>query len=161
MPVIDLKNTTVTILDGGSNTLEVKIGEGNISWSETKNRQYILDRGVLDKVRDGDEAPVDLTLAFTWEWLRSQGAESVTVEEALKKVGAAAAWESSGADACEPYSVDIQIENAAGCGETYDELITFSEFRYEKLDHDAKAGTVTVTGKCNEVMPTVTRTASA
>jgi len=159
MPVIDLKNTTIKIQDGDSNEIEVRVGEGNITWKETKNRQYILDRGELDAVRDGDEAPVDLTLAFTWEWLRSNGAEAVTVEEALKKEGAASAWETSGADACEPYAVDIIVENEGGCGAVLDELITFSEFRYESLDHDLKSGTVTVSGKCNEVAPTIIRTA--
>jgi len=160
MPVIDLKNTTISILDGDDNSIEVKVGEGNITWKETKPRQYIKDRGKLDTVRDGDEEPVDLTLAFTWEWLRSTGAEAITVEEALKQIAAASAWVSSDTeDPCAPYSVDIQIENLNGCGDVLDELITFHAFRYEDLSHDAKAGTVNVTGKCNEVMPTVIRTA--
>jgi len=159
MTVIDLKNCTIKILDGDDNELDVLIGEGNLTYSESKPRQYIKDRGRLSNVRDGDEEPVDVSLAFSWEWLRSNGGESVTVEEALKQVGAASEWVTSGADACEPYCVDLVLENAGGCDAVLDEVITFSEFRYEKLDHDAKAGTVTVSGKCNEVMPTVARTA--
>jgi hypothetical protein len=161
MPVIDLKNTTIKILDGNKNELEVLVGEGNLSYSESKPRQYIKDRGRLSNVRDGDEEPVELNMSFTWEWLRSHGGEETTVEEALKQVGAAADWVTTGADACEPYCVDIVLENEGGCDAVLDEVITFSEFRYEKLDHDAKAGTVTVSGKCNEVMPTVVRTALA
>ena len=155
MPVIDLKNTIVIISDDSNHTLEVKIGEGNFTWKETKPRQYIKDRGRLDTVRNGDEESVDVSFAFMWEWLKSVGIESVTVEDALKKIGAASDWVSTGEDPCAPYCVDITVENNNGCGDLPDEFIVFHEFRYEDLNHDIKAGTVAVTGKCNEVMPRI------
>lgn len=163
MAVIDLKNVTITLRDGDSpaNELEIKIGNGNCTYDETKNREYRLDRGVLDNVRDGDEAPVDVSFNFDWEWLKSTGAEAVTIEDALKKVGGAATWVTSGADSCEPYCVDIYIENPAVCADegVLDELIVLKEFRYEKLSHDLKGGTVAVSGKCNVTEALVTRTA--
>jgi len=155
MPVIDLKKATIHIIDGVDNEIEIRIGEGNLIWKETRNRQYILDRGRLYAVRESDETAIDVSFAFTWDWLRSD--DSVTIEEALKQVGAAEHWVTSGSDICEPYAVDIQIENNNGCDEILDERITLSEFRYESLDHDLKAGTVSVNGKCNRVAPTVVR----
>jgi hypothetical protein len=46
---IDLKNVTIKIVDGATpaNELEIKIGEGNLTYSEKVNRQYIKDRGPL------------------------------------------------------------------------------------------------------------------
>jgi hypothetical protein len=161
MPVIDLKHAVIKLRDGDSNELEIKIGDGSCTYSEKKNREYKLNRGLLDNVRDGDEAPVEVSFNFDWEWLKSSGAEDVTIEEALKKTGGAAAWVTSGTDPCEPYCVDILIENEAQCadGATLDELIELKEFRYESLDHDAKGGTVSVSGKCNVTEATITRTA--
>lgn len=158
---IDLKNCTITLKDGGGKSLEVKIGEGNLTYSESRNIQYTLDRGKLDEVREGDEVPMDVTLAFTWEYLRgspSSSGATPSVEEALKKIGNAADWVSSDTDECRPYAVDIEVVNApqpAACGDK--ETITLVDFRYEKLDHDMKAGTVSVTGKCNVTQATVVR----
>ena len=162
---IDLKNCTIMLKDGGSESLEVKVGEGNLSYSESRNIQYTLDRGKLDEVREGDEVPVDVTLAFTWEYLRASLASSgatPSVEEALKNIGNAADWVSSDSDGCRPYAVDIEIINAptpSFCGDK--ETITLADFRYEKLDHDMKAGTVSVTGKCNVTQAAVVRAAQS
>ena len=162
---IDLKNCTIKVKDGASNELEVKIGEGNLTYSESRNIQYTLDRGKLDEVREGDEVPMDVTMGFTWEYLRGSPSSSgaiPSIEEALKKIGNAADWVSSDADACRPYAVDLEVVNAptpAICGDK--ETITLSDFRWEKLDHDMKAGTVSVTGKCNVTQAAVVRAAQA
>ena len=156
---IDLKNCTITIKDGGSESLEVKVGEGNLTYSESRNIQYTLDRGKLDEVREGDEVPMDVKLDFTWEYLRGSGS-TPSVEEALKNIGIADSWVSSDTDACRPYAVDIEVlyqPTPASCGDQ--ELITLVDFRYEKLDHDMKAGTVSVSGKCNVTQATVVRSA--
>lgn len=161
--VIDLKNTTIKFVDGAGtpNTITLNIGDGNITFSEKRNVEYRMNRGKLSggKVRLGDEVPVDVSMDIEWEFLRSDsgGGEPVTPEEALKGVGAASGWTTTGADACEPYCIDIHIENLITCGSVKDERIVFSEFRYEEINHDPKAGTLSVTGKCNEVSPTVTR----
>ena len=162
---IDLKDCIIKIKDGTSptaNELEVKIGEGNLTYSESRNIQYTLNRGLLDEVREGDQVPVDVRLDFTWDYLRSNGGVIPTVEEALKKIGNAASWVSSDLDACRPYAVDLEVTNApspAACGDK--EVITLADFRHEKLDHDLKAGTVSVTGKCNVTQASVVRSAQA
>ena len=155
MGQIDLKQATVKIVDGTTptpNELTVKIGEGNITWTETQEREYTLDRGNLDTVRDGDDTPVDMSMDATWEWLRSKaGDPDVTIEEALKQVGAASAWVSSAADACEPYAVDLVITYRPTCTavETHFEVITIPDFRWESIEHDTAAGTLAVTGRAN------------
>ena len=162
MPVgrkIDLKDVTFKIKDGGANTLTVKIGEGNFSYTTARAREYILDRGTLDDVRDGDETPVDVRFDFVWEYIVSESSGATpTVEEALENTGAAAVWVSTDSDACRPYAVDLEILNAPGpstCGDK--ETLTFSDFRHESLDHDLRAGTVACSGKCNITKPTSVR----
>ncbi len=161
--VIDLKDAVITIRDGGSNSVEVKIGEGNLTYSEKRNMQYILDRGALDEVREGDEVPVDVNMNFTWEYLRAaSGSGTPTIEEALKNIGEASDWVSSDADACRPYAVDIQVlykPSPVSCGDQ--ETILLSDFRWEDLSHDLRGGSVAVTGKCNVTQATVTRQANS
>jgi len=160
---VDIKNCTIKIKDGGSNVLTVKIGEGNLTYTEKKPRTYLKDRGKLDSVRNADEEPVDVKLDFRWDFLKSDAADPsgavVTVEDALKQINGAAAWVTTDSDPCNPYCVDLEITNNPPCASVKNEVITLGEFRHEQLDHDLRAGTVSVTGKCNITRATVTRTA--
>lgn len=163
MSLIDLKKTTFNIKDGGSNSVEVKIGEGNLTYSEKVNRVYHKNKGALDEVRDGDEEPMDVKFEFQWEYLTStsSGATTPTVEEALKNTGAASAWETTGGD-CDPFAVDLEVEydptiNAPeGCTDL-GETILLQDFRYETLEHDLRAAQVSCSGKCNTVEPVISR----
>jgi len=158
---IDLKNCTVLFKDGGSNSIEIKVGEGTLTYNEQQTREYKLDRGTLDTVRNGDDTPVEVSIDLVWEWLRAHGTSEPTPEEAVKKVGAAAAWATSDTtDACAPYSIDIEVTHNPDCGSELNEVILLSYFRWETLPHDLKAGTLVCTGKCNITQATVTRVAA-
>jgi hypothetical protein len=152
---IDLKNVTTAIKDGGANTVEINHGDGTFRWTERVNREYHRDRGLLDTVRNGDEEPVDITIDLNYEFIT--GDAGVTVEDALKKIGGAAAWVSSSADPCEPYAVDIEVTHDLPCTGVPDEKLLFADFRYESIDHDVRAGTITITGKANVTRPVATR----
>ena len=121
MAQIDLKNATIKLKDGTSptpNELSINIGEGELTFTETKNREYTLNRGALDGVRDGDEAPVDVSLDFIWEYLKGPTSASTgisggipTPEDCFKQRGGAVNWVSSDTDdVCQPYAVDIEID---------------------------------------------------
>jgi len=161
MSNIDAKFCTIKIKDGDTNSLEIKLGDGNITWSEKKARQYIKDRGKLDTVRNADEDPMDVTVDALWEFLTGSGASGAlpTVEDAFKRRGPAAAWTSSSSDLCEPYAVDIEITYDPDCDVERREIYTLADFRYETADHDLKAGTLRFTGKCNVVEAGVARAA--
>lgn len=154
---IDVKQTRLYIRDGGSNQIEVKIGEGNFTWTETKNMDYILDRGSLDEVREGDEAPVEVSFDILWDYIKGASGGAVTIEEALKNIGNASGWASSDTDACRPYAVDLLLIYDPTCTTGDVEAITFADFRYESLDHDLRGGSIACSGKCNVVIPTLTR----
>lgn len=169
MPIIDIKDAYIYIVDGTTatpNSLEVKVGEGNLTYSERYNVEYRRNRGRIGSgadVRAGDEEPCEVSLDLVWEFLRSVSGGDVTPEEALKRVGSASDWKSTGSDPCAPYAVDLVVEYRPSCSGgdgTLNERITFSEFRLEQLDHDLRAGTLSAQGKCNEVAPTIIRTAS-
>ena len=164
MAVIDIKNCTVTIQDGTTPTalsLTVKIGEGNLVYTLRRNIEYILDRGVIDAVREGDQVPVDVRLDAVWEYIKgSSGSGTPTIADALRQTGEASAWVSTDADACNPYAVDIILANLpvpADCGDR--ETITLADFRWEEQPFDLRAGTISITGKCNITAPTVVRVA--
>ncbi len=159
---IDLKQATMLIRDGTATPLEitVKIGEGNLSWTEARNIDYVLDRGNLDEVREGDQVPLEVSFDFVWDYIKgdqSTTTNAPSIEDALKKINNAAAWVSTDADACRPYAVDIIIIYDPDCSTGDVETITLSDFRYEQFDHDLRAGTVAVSGKCNVVAPSTIR----
>ena len=161
---IDLKDATIKIKDGTPGTpneLEIKIGEGNLTYTERRNMEYTLDRGILDEVREGDEVPIEVRTDFIWDYLRGSS-PTPSVEEAIKNIGLASAWVSTDSDACRPYAVDLEITYAPtpyNCGDQ--EVITLPDFRYEQLDHDLRAGTVSMSGQCNVTQATVVRSAQS
>lgn len=148
-------NDAVTIT---GRTLDIKVGDGNITYTENKDYSYDLDRGNLDTVRELDQIPLDFTLDMTWEFLSAvSGAETPTPEDALKKSGPASSWVSSSSDACEPYAIDIEIDNVPPCGSDPSEVITLPDARYESLEHDADAAQLSMSGRCNAVQATLQR----
>jgi hypothetical protein len=162
MAQFDLKFATVIFKDGGSNSLSIKVGDGTITYDEKRVMHYTLDRGKVASgdVKEGNEEPMEVSFDLMWEFLRVASGNVVpTPEEVLKQIGAASAWVTSGADACEPYCIDILIKYAPGCG-TLNEFITLSEFRWENLNHEAKQGMISCKGKCKRTQATVVRTAT-
>jgi len=138
------------VFDFLGHRLEIKVGEGNLTYDEKRNMEYKKDRGALDTVREGDEEPIDVRLDIQWEWLSSGGADIFpSPEEALKKEGLASTWESSSVDPCEPYAIDLVIVYDPDCSGVTGEMITLEDYRWESLNHDLKAGTLATSGKCN------------
>lgn len=160
MASITLRNAVLKIKDGTTptaNSLTVKIGDGNLTWSEKRNVEYKLNRGIVDEVRLGDDVPMDVRFDFVWDFLKSDTGEPITIEEAIKNIGAASGWASSDSDACRPYAVDLEFTHTPVCAGVKTEVIVLPDFRWEELAHDPKAGSVAVTGKCNATEALKTR----
>lgn len=158
MAIIDMKNTLYELRDGASHKLTVRIGNGNLTFSEKRNMQYILNRGILDQVRLGDQVPLDVKFDFEWEYITGVGFDNpVAPSDALKQVGSASTWTSTDPDPCKPYCVDVYMFNVPPCAPTNSETIILPEFRYESLDYDPKAGSVSAAGKCNVTAVTANR----
>ena len=151
-------NAVVTVVP---HEIEVTVGEGNMQYTEKRNIEYVRDRGRLDTVREGDEEPVEVRLDFTWEFIKADTGEVPTIEDAIKQRGEASGWTSSSADSCEPYAVDIEIYYNPPCSNAKDEVILLQDFRWEQLDHNARDGQISMTGKCNVKEATVTRVTTA
>jgi hypothetical protein len=137
--------------------IEVKVGEGNLTWSETKEYEYLRDRGDLDTVKEGDEQPVEMNLEFVYDYIKSESGGDITPIDALKRQGEASEWVSTSDDLCEPYCIDILAKHCVPCGTDEDEDVKFVEFRYESLDYDMGEATIAVSGRCNVSDPTVSR----
>lgn len=141
--------------------IEVKVGEGNLTWTEAKEYEYLRERGDLDTVKEGDEQPVEMSMEFVYEYIKTQSGQTITPVDALKQKGEAAEWVSSSSDLCEPYAVDILAKHCVPCGTDQDEDVLFVDFRYESLDFDMGEATISVSGRCNVSEPTVTRSDDA
>lgn len=140
-------------------SVEIKVGDGAVTYDEKQKFKYQLDRGKLSTVSFDNEEPMDVRFDFIWEFLTAVTGDPPTVEDALKQRGEASDWVTASADPCEPYAVDIEITNAPDCVGVEHEVILFEDFRWESLNHDARNGQVATTGKCNRTQATVQRVA--
>lgn len=137
--------------------IEVKIGEGNITYTESKEYDYLLDRGDLDTVREGDQQPMDVSIDFVYEHVTTGTSGNITVVDALKRQSDANEWVSSSDDLCEPYAVDIVIDHVTPCGSDENELTTLPDYRYESLEFDLSEATISTSGRCNVIEASVSR----
>ena len=129
--------------------LTVKIGEGDLSWTESREILYDLDRDLLDTVRLGQEQPVEVDLAFIFDYVTTESGQEITPVDALKRIGEATEWVSTSADLCEPYATDIYVVHCVPCGTDQDQDFTFTDFRYESLEYSIQDASIAVSGRCN------------
>ena len=142
--------------------IEVTIGEGNFSYKETYNREYLLNRGLLNTVKAADDTPLELSFDIEWDYISSAcplaNATIPTIEEALRGDGAAADWVNSSTDTCEDHAVNIEFWNVPSCtGANFNEKFIFADFRVEGLDHNPDDSQISCTGKCNILKPVIRR----
>jgi hypothetical protein len=162
MSTIDLKTCRLFMADGTSptpNKVEVHVREGLLTWTEALAREYLLERGILSEVRDGDETPMDVSFNYIWDFVTSDESTGATPKpyEILKNIGAASTWVSSDSDTCRPYAIDLIIEQRVDCGAEFDQRITFPDFRPESIAPAIGDGQIAVTGKCNATAPVYER----
>ena len=148
------KTAAVTFLP---QQLNIKVGDGDLKWTENDNFKYDLDRGILDGVRLGDDAPMDVDFNFAFEHITTGTNEPISPMDALKAVGAAAEWVSAASDKCEPFAVDVIVTNSPNCNVDFWEIIEFPEFRSDKREASIKDANIAITGKCNATEPIITR----
>jgi len=157
---VSLKDATIKLKGGGTGEeITLKIGDGAVTWTEYNNRDYTLDRGTLDEVRDGDEQPMDVNMDFNWEWLEAYGTGTPpTPREVLQDL---AGWTSTDSDQCRPPSIDVEITIEKTCGATTEtEVILLPYYRNDQLDYDIDAGQISGPGKCNATKATVVHTST-
>lgn len=127
----------------------IKIGEGDLTWTEAREYIYDYDRDLLDTVREGQEQPVEVNLAFIFDYVTTESGRAVTPVDALKRIGEATEWVSSSDDLCEPYAVDIWVLHCVPCGTDQDQDFLFPDFRFESLEYSIQDASITVSGRCN------------
>ncbi len=162
MPQISLKETRLYIVDGSGspNTIEVTVGEGNITWSETRELEYTLNRGKISSadggtVREGDDQAVSVNFDLRWDEFKTD-TSGITPIDAIKGTADAvtAGWISVDPDVCTPYAVDLQLQRdigscfTTGGGTNRYERYLFSAFRWESNDPDVDAGQISFSGTC-------------
>jgi hypothetical protein len=151
---LPLNNDPITFLP---QEVSIKVGDGDLQYTEKTDYIYDLDRGDLDTVREGDQQPMDVTLDFVYEHITTGTSEDISPMDALKRKGSASGWVSSSADQCEPYAVDIEVHHAVPCGTNQDEVTLFPDFRSDQRQISFRDAKISITGRCNSTEPIVTR----
>ena len=137
--------------------IEIRIGDGDLSWTEAREVLYDLDRDILDDVRLGPEQPLELNAAFVFEWASTGTGEPVSPIDAIKRINEAAEWVSSDSDQCRPYAIDVVVDHVVPCGTNQDQRFAFEDFRWDSLEYSIQDAAITLTGRCNRTDALVTR----
>ena len=148
--------TPGTAITFASQEVEIKVGDGDLKYTEADEYIYDSERGLLDTVRKGDDQPMEVSMNFIFDQVKSGTGEVITPIEALKGSGNASEWVTSSSELCDPYAVDVLVRDVRVCiaGESRDYL--FPDFRCEKRDYSFKDASIAVNGKCNVTEPTIT-----
>lgn len=158
-PAYDGTPSDEDVLTFTGQQIDVKLGDGNLTWTRNRELNYELDRGNLDTVREGDQVPLDVVVDSVYEFVTTGTGETITPYDASNGVGGASEWVSSSSDPCEPYAVDLEIDHVPACGAgTEKETTLLPDFRFDTIEADLDAATLNFTGRCNAVAPTITRT---
>jgi len=163
MPTRNLRDGVLTIYGKitvgpwGPNTTiwhTIALDAGDLSWTETQNVIEVMDRGVLDHIRKGDEAPVDLSFSLKYQNLYGAGAAATTAYEAIKGVGEADTWRSVRDEDVYCVSLDFQVFNTS---DTLEETVSFHDFYHTSIEfaEGDEYNTLSVTGRSFAVCPSV------
>jgi len=156
MPIYSLKDAVIHIsdIDGrrGSNTVEVTVEEGDLSYTERRPSNIISDRGVLNHARKGNEEVVEVSFSIMYR--------SVAVDEdpspygAIKQVEGASAWVSTN-HLSDKYGVDVEVILSNADGATADEYLYFTPFLPEEVafNEGEEMSTLSFTGRALLVSP--------
>lgn len=161
MALIDLRNAIIYIKDGASHSLEIKIGEGNLTYTEKREIDDVKSRGKLDTMRESEDQPMEVAFSFMWEYLKSQSPEPISPREALKGIDGASAWVSASPDPLAPYCVNLEILHTPICPGVYKETVLLPQFNPLQFAHSLNDATVACNGKCNATQATIARTAQS
>jgi hypothetical protein len=156
-PAIAAGVVTTAVITFASQEVEIKVGDGDVTYTENTEYIYDLDRGDLDTVREGDQVPMDVSFDIVYEHITTGTGETIAPMDALKRKGSATEWVSSATDKCEPYAVDIEITHTPPCGTSETEVTTFPDFRSEGREVSYADSVVSISGRCNAVEPVVVR----
>lgn len=185
MAQVDLRHSTIVLKDGSTpqKSVTVKIGEGNLTYTQSRPIEYMRDRGILDEVKLGKPVPLDVKLDATWVAI---GTDVVIHSAAVPSVpstvayttdlfmdmlrGTGAGMVSSDPDTTRPFACDIEISYLTTPYLSDDDAdpltpdvlvqstttILLQDFRYETADFDLNGGTISASGKCFNTKPTIT-----
>ncbi len=85
MAMIDLRNATIYIKDGSSHSLEIAVGQGNLTYNEKRQIDMVKSRGDLDTVRENESLEMDVAFSFVWEHLKSADSEPPTIARTYRR----------------------------------------------------------------------------
>ncbi len=156
-PAMSMDVSSSAVLTFLPQQIEIRIGDGDLSWTEAREIIYDLDRDILDDVRLGPEQPLELNAAFVFEWAATGSGEAISPIDAIKRINDAAEWVSSDSDQCRPYSIDVIVDHVVPCGTNDDQRFAFEDFRWDSLEYSIQDAAITLTGRCNRTDALVSR----
>jgi hypothetical protein len=157
-----LRDGSIIIKDGSGTpkTLTIPISDGDLSFERMRNAFLIMNRGVIDSRRAGDQTAMSLDFSIKFEqWNYSSGASTgLSVQDVLAgdTPAVTAGWVST--DTCGPYAVTIEFRIADPCNVGHYEALTFTKFMAEKFSfkEGSEANTLSISGTALMDKPTRT-----
>lgn len=131
----NLRDGSIIIKDGSGTpkTLLIPISEGDMAFNVKKPSFTVMNRGVIDSRKAGDQTPTDVSFSIKFEqWSFASASTGISVYDALNGSGGAASagWVST--DPCGPFAVTIEFRIADPCNPGHYESLQFLKFHAEQ-----------------------------
>lgn len=133
----NLRDGVIIIKDGSGSpkSMTVPISEGDLAFTVNKPTFIVLNRGVIDSRKSGDQTPTDVSFSAKFEqWSYASGASTgLSVRDVIDGSAAAiaAGWVST--DACGPWSIDIEFRINDPCNSGHYESLTFQKYHADTI----------------------------
>lgn len=135
----NLRDGVVKFQDGAGTPEEITLvlEDGGLSWEEKQNVINILDRGILDHQRKGDEEPVTGSIKFKFIQFIKQSSESdPTPYEVVTNTGAASSWTTTNSDGADVFNFRMILEIPSPISGEQAERITFEKVAVTSLSFE-------------------------
>lgn len=156
----NLRDGQLAVSDGAGTPLTVTLtlDEGDLNWTETEETVEVLDRGVLDHTRPGNQVPCDISFSIKWNQLISKTANSSdgnVLYEMVNNLGSTyTSTSGTGQQFTLKYTFTCTSPTAAGT-----ETVVFAKVFKQSLDMSEgdDYNTVSFSGRDFETKPTIAR----
>lgn len=140
-------------------------GDGTANWTESQDPQMRTSRGVLDGVTAGTEVPLQFNTSMILDFFRASSGSPLQPYEVFNQLGEAKDWLTSagvrpGGSFCEPFAIDIVLEDRPPCGSAEAEVTIIRSFNFVDLSPSIEDSQIEISGLSPTTRPDNQRVAN-
>ncbi len=120
---IELHYSHITFIDENDKAVTMHIEDGSLTWTQSQEHIYQLNRGVLDTIVKVEEQPLEISLEILYDWVHQDDKKcGIQMLHEARELYIAVYWNNK--------------------------LYRFENFRYDTMQFDIYGATFSMSGRC-------------